>query len=413
METPIKERKAGNWNNVAELIDFKIVKIAPQGLLGVAKADVLLLYKKKIGEKDDDQKRLLVFGPEDAVFDRVIQKINEKKNPGKAAALKEKFVDAWKTTDQTIVNRSPNKLFSDYLNTYGLNAKEFSERSGIAAPTIYHHTSGNREISKQVAEEYAAKLNCDPVDLMFEKKFIPIWSKVNLLKSVELETYYAPGQLYAYAAQSELERVIVPRDLYRDDMKAIKIDARGSMYHNKVCFYYRSSTKEENVNNQLCIVGKDHEPFPDVIEEYYYFGLYEEIRGKANLINPDPYVTGEDKFILKDFTPTFITPIISVLNPEAVVDKTKLKSSIPSFKLVREEEQLKRELEVAKAQQAAEAEVKSLLNKVEEITKKINEETKKKSGIMSALFKKETDVMKKLQDDQANILDMTKRRMRK
>ena len=37
METPIKERKAGNWNNVAELIDFKIVKIAPQGLLGVEK----------------------------------------------------------------------------------------------------------------------------------------------------------------------------------------------------------------------------------------------------------------------------------------------------------------------------------------------------------------------------------------
>ena len=34
------------------------------------------------------------------------------------------------------------------------NAKEFSEASGIAAPTIYHHTSGNREISKQVAEEY-------------------------------------------------------------------------------------------------------------------------------------------------------------------------------------------------------------------------------------------------------------------
>ena len=94
---------------------------------------------------------------------------------------------------------------------------------------------------------------------MFEKKVIPIWSKVNLLKSVELETYYAPGQLYAYAAQSELERVIVPRDLFRDDMKAIKIDARGSMYHNKVCFYYRSTTKEDNVNNQLCIVGKEHE----------------------------------------------------------------------------------------------------------------------------------------------------------
>ena len=64
----IKEEKYGNWQNVAELIDFNILKFAPQGLLGTGKADVMLLYKKKPGEKIKDQKRLIIFGPENEVF---------------------------------------------------------------------------------------------------------------------------------------------------------------------------------------------------------------------------------------------------------------------------------------------------------------------------------------------------------
>ena len=44
-----------------------------------------------------------------------------------------------------------------------------------------------RNISKNVALEYAEKLKCDPVDLMFNKLSIPVWGKVNLLKAVELE----------------------------------------------------------------------------------------------------------------------------------------------------------------------------------------------------------------------------------
>ena len=42
-----REERLGNWKNVAELIDFKILKFAPAGgLLGIGKADVMLLYKK-------------------------------------------------------------------------------------------------------------------------------------------------------------------------------------------------------------------------------------------------------------------------------------------------------------------------------------------------------------------------------
>ena len=63
--------------------------------------------------------------------------------------------------------------------------------------------SGSREISRELAMEYAEKLQCDPVDLMFEKKSIPIWSKCDLLKSTELEEDYAPGRLFSYKANEE------------------------------------------------------------------------------------------------------------------------------------------------------------------------------------------------------------------
>ena len=293
MALPYKEEKHGNWNNVSELVDFKIIKLAPQSLLGVGKADVMLLYKKKPGEDDKDQKRLIIFGPEDAVYQRALDKISEKKNPAKAAELREKFKFAWTTTEYEKSSSSPSALLKRKLFELNLNTKEFAKQSGVAAPSLYHHVSGGREISRETAIEYAAKLNCDPVDLMFDKISIPVWSKVNLLKSTELEESYKPGRLFSYAAENNLEKVVVPRDIYREDIKAIKIDARGSMYHNKVAFYYRAADRDADCLNELCIVGVEAPLGPpeltDQTEERYYFGLYEEVRGQSNLINPDPY----------------------------------------------------------------------------------------------------------------------------
>ena len=42
-------------------------------------------------------------------------------------------------------------------------------------------------MSRETAIEYAEKLNCDPVDLMFNKLTIPVWAKANTLKTVEVE----------------------------------------------------------------------------------------------------------------------------------------------------------------------------------------------------------------------------------
>jgi len=352
---PIKERQIGDWSNVAELIDYKIVRTIKGGLLGTQMADVLFIYKKKFNQSDVQQKRLHLYGEEGAVYQRCIDIISRKKNERQRHEMMDKFVDEFNLTKFTTnETTSPGTLLGRAIENTGYTARQFAEKTGLKAPTLYHHVSGGREISREIAMEYADKLNCDPVDLMFDKKMCPVWAKVDLLKPTELEDTYNPGRLFSYAAEDkDFENVIVPRDLYREDIKAIRITARGSMYDNKIAFYYRAENKENNILNQLCVVGVEVPVGPVELtndtETRYYFGLYEEVRGQCNLINPDPYSGDlENKFILKNFTPEFITPVAALINPDAVKDQTDLKKVIPKTQLFRREEILAAELEKTK-----------------------------------------------------------------
>ena len=352
---PIKERQIGDWSNVAELIDYKIVRTIKGGLLGTQMADVLFIYKKKFNQSDVQQKRLHLYGEEGVVFKRSLDVIMRKKNDRQRHEMMDKFTDEFNltkfTTNQTT---SPGTLLGRAIENTGYTARQFAEKTGIKAPSLYHHVSGGREISREIAIEYADKLNCDPVDLMFDKKMCPVWAKVDLLKPTELEDTYNPGRLFSYAIEDkDFENVVVPRDLYREDIKAIKITARGSMYDNKIAFYYRAENKENNILNQLCVVGVEAPIGPPELtndtETRYYFGLYEEVRGECNLINPDPYVdVYKNKFILKNFEPQFITPVAALVNPDAVKDQTDLKKTIPQSALFRREEMLAAELEKTK-----------------------------------------------------------------
>ena len=98
----------------------------------------------------------------------------------------------------------------------------------------------------------------------------------------------------------------------------------------------------------------------DQYDEHYYFGLYEEVRGQSNLVNPDPFVQGEEKYILKNFEPTFIAPIVIMVNPEMVVDQTQMKNKIPRSELINKEEQLRMQL------QQKQLEISVLKHKMEE-----------------------------------------------
>ena len=318
-----------NWNDKAsELEHFSIIRQPPTTILGKGKADVKFEYK-------NNKKTLIIYGPEDAVFDRAMMIIQRKKNPVAAGKMQQEFIDKWKkaayhkfsSSKDEVKNvgdiksmneflkdefyfgrkrnpREPKTLLENEIKKVFEDVNAFADSLDKNKSSVYHHTSGKREISKKVAMEYAKKLKCDPVDLMFNKLSIPVWGKVNLLKPSELEETYSPGRIFSYYSDiKNMEQVIVPRDIYQDNIKAIKIQARGSMYDNQVAFYYRATSKDDNCLNKLCIVGVDvpvgPPEFSEDTEDHYYFGLYENVRGESNLINPDPYVDDKNKYIMK------------------------------------------------------------------------------------------------------------------
>ena len=409
----IEEKQLGDWKTVSELQDYAIVRTAPKGLLGTPMADVLFSYKLKTGQSEKERKRLHLYGAEGLVFKRALEIIDRKKNERDKAQMYNEFVEKFNTSKFVPLDHSktqPGDLLVRAIQNRGLTTRAFAEKTGIKAPSLYHHVSGGREISRELAIEYSKKLNCDPVDLMFEKKSIPVWAKVDLYKYTELEDSYKPGRLFSYKANEEdLESVVVPRDIYRADIKAIKIASRGSMYHNKVAFYYRAENKETNYLNQLCVIGVEvpigPKEFTNDTEERYYFGLYEENKGESNLLNPDPFA--KNKYILRDIEPLFIAPIVVVLNPEAVVDQTKLKSNIPQEKLIRKEEQLTMEIERLKIQMLTEVENRKeamkYANYQAEMTakkeKEINAAQEEAQKQMERLTASINDVTKKIEDE--------------
>ena len=79
----------------------------------------------------------------------------------------------------------------------------------------------------------------------------------------------------------------------------------------------------------------------DIEETNYYFGLVEQIRGKTNLINPDPYCDEADKIIKKNIDPTFTAPVIA-MKSDQIRDRTASQSHIPAHYLRSEEKKNKR-----------------------------------------------------------------------
>jgi len=406
--TKAKEIKFGKWNNkeISTLDSYSITVKPGATILAGNYVEVIFFYANSIipkalrslnlSQKNPEQKKLVIFGNEDAVYQRSLQIIDRKKNAEKKYILKEQFNASWKLAK--LQGRSsgwigkkpgsggikvdanwlsePSNLLQQKINERGTDVKTFANSIGKQS-SVYSHTSGAREISRDVAIKYAEKLKCDPVDLMFPKKTVPIWSRVNLLKNVELDDNFVPGRLYSYSIEKN-DQVVVPRDLYRNDIKAIQIKAKGSMYDNQVAFYYYTENVNKSHINKLCIVGTEVEDLLDDKQIRFYFGLYEEVRGKSNLINPDPFVEGEQKIILKDFEPTFVAPIIALINPEEIVDQTSLEKEIPASEKIRREELLMAQLEyIKKISDERTKNFKALKNAskefVEHTTKTVNE----------------------------------------
>jgi SOS response regulatory protein OraA/RecX len=353
-----------------------VVEKYQNSLLGGVKAEVTFTYSNK--------KEVEITGDEKEVFYACIERIKLKKNKVEAEKTVQSFIKTFSTTVVGARARREGKYLlgskgtiprAEYSNPFALGksgsllnaalaqrdmttkelADQMKEDTEQKESTTYTHTSGSRAISRDVALKYAEILKCDPVDLMFNKMTIPVWGKVNLMIPVDMEKTYSPGEIYSYTANvGDTEITIVPRDIWRSDIKAIKVDAKGTMFHNQVAFYYYKKNNDEAALNKLCIVGREVYPHPELDPNYteteFYFGVYENIRGKSNLINPDPFVDDvESKFILKNFKPTFISPVVAMVNTDTLVDDTDKQGSIPPGEY-RMEEKLRREHQVLKDQ---------------------------------------------------------------
>ena len=175
--------------------------------------------------------------------------------------------------------RKPQTLLDRSINKTGLDKKLLQKNQEKNQHHFIITLEEQERYPRDAAIEYAELLNIDPVDLLFNKITIPIWAKVNTLKYVETEDTNEPCKLYSYYTKHP-KMVIVPRDIYRSNLKAVQIEADGSMYDGQVAFYYYSQSVKFDAANKLCIVGIKEKGFMDIEETNYYLGLVEQIRGK-------------------------------------------------------------------------------------------------------------------------------------
>ena len=455
------EIKKFNWVEGASALEFfRIFKYTGPTILG-KQADVELIYKNK--------KSYRIYGDEHEVFNEAIARISKKTNQREREILIKSFHSSWKVStvygyseykkltgnknpfetldplkswmkssnlkeisktadslkDIKAINDllaatfykqiNPAKLIHSKLSEKGWDKKDLADKMQKLGKderqkqsTTYTHLSGERAVSRNVAIEYSKILGCDPVDLMFPKRTTVVWGKVNTKKEVETYKPFVPGEIYPYTtSDKDMERVIVPRDIWRKNIKAVKIDARGTIFDQQVGFYYFSNSKDEACMNKLCVVGATVHPVaidPDYTETNYYLGLYENDKGTSNLINADPFVNEKNKYILKNFEPNFISPVVCIVNPQTIVDETAKQSVIPESEY-RKEEMLVAELhkvreELKKAKQAYET-AKQTVKQTEHTVKeaeRVQKEITKTQAVANKIMNDVKDMQKRLLD---------------
>lgn len=209
-----------------------------------------------------------------------------------------------------------------FINNF--DDKSFATKADKNFANVWKEVRGKRNISVEQAIHYAQVLNCDPVDLLFNELRCQVWGAVDLLSANELGDHnYAPGEIWYY----DNESVTVPRDIYRQSIKAIKILSRGSIYHNHIIFYYKGSDTK-NYHGKLVIIGKKfvHEEF-GIDEVRYFYGIYENVRGKINILNPDTFA--KQKVVIENVVdPLFVSPVVAIIDPIITKKSNRVKNAI-------------------------------------------------------------------------------------
>ncbi len=236
-------------------------------------------------------------------------------------------------------NQSP---LQDLIRTKNIDPKDVVGEDNLS--TLYKHIKGDRELSKTKAIDYGKTLGVAPATLMFEPKSINVWSNVKLSDKIEApdgSVAILAGECYQ---KLRTEITVCPSELYRLDIKAIRVNDPDSIYDGFIAYYYETNKVSEAANNKLCMVRTRVKGKTLLGGHYkYYLGIF-QIFGKKNMIvNVDPL--SENKIIADDINPDAVAPIVSFTKPYALLADKVLSKNIKQVQLLGElirKEQAKR-----------------------------------------------------------------------
>jgi len=299
----------------------------------------------------------------------------------KNTANREVFDKKWHQAKHLFLQRSPfnrasNETFYNYVNSFGMTPKKFSEKTGVENSVLFRELKGQRKLSIDKAITYAKALGCDPVDLLFEKQMCKLWGSVDLFNVHDLgNDRFHEGQIKAAPLIKEGineggllgdQLILCPRDIYRPEIKAIHINSLGSHLHNHFAYYYRTDQSDEGNENKMVVVGREIPELEDLGMEtmQYFFGILKIEKGKQTIINPEP--TAEKK-VLAQGPFTFIAPVVSIIKRGA------MKRDLSYFESIEQSEKINEAQEtIYAAQMKAQEELDKLLRSMDKSLKDIS-----------------------------------------
>ena len=224
--------------------------------------------------------------------------------------------------------QNPNQILADKIRSSTKDISEIAEKVGLHISMVSKQMKGQRDITRDHAFAYARFFGCDPADILFAAPQVPVWSTVDFLKFKDHDMPFNPGE--CVTVTDKREYVVCPRDIYRPDIKAVKVNSPGSYLDGMVLFYYATSDVKQDCLGRLSIVGDQDDTDDELMKELrfgekqrYYIGILEQYKGKTKLLNPDPYAKEslpkeQGDIIINNITPSFASPIVGIVNPNQI-----------------------------------------------------------------------------------------------
>ena len=294
--------------------------------------------------------------------------------------------------------QNPNQILADKIRSSTKDISEIAEKVNLHISMVSKQMKGQREITRDHAFAYASFFGCDPADILFAAPQIPIWSTVDFLKFKDHDMPFNPGE--CVTVTDKREYVVCPRDIYRPDIKAVKVNSPGSYLDGMVLFYYATSDVKQDCLGRLSIVGDEDDTDDALMKELrfgekqrYYIGILEQYKGKTKLLNPDPYAKEslpkeQGDIIINNITPSFASPIVGIVNPN------QIKKDKHSSKLFKSNDEILKTTRMTEQKMVEQMKIKELTLQKQahelehKLKKEIEEQIKKHEQLLVQMEKK-------------------------